>query len=625
MADINTSAPQIKTIWNRHWVYLLLILLFCLGIYQQSISFDFLTNWDDTFYISENPAIRGFTAYNIAEAFTNTYRGNYAPVQMLSYIMDHAAWGLNPAGFHLTNVVIHAANAALFYILVILCRGSRLTAFTSAVIFAIHPVQAEAVAWVSQRKTLLAVMFFLLSFILYINARQKGRAPRTSYLLSGLAFMLALLSKSVAVVLPFCLLLYELCIPHESNPLRRKALFRLMPYLAIAVLASTFTIFTQSAEFDGGRTGYHGGSLSATILTMSTVLARYLFMLVWPAGLSAVYLPDVKTTLDLEVLLSTSLIAAIIAGGWFLWKQHRLAFIWYGIFFLGLAPVSQIIPLVTLMNDRYLYLPMIGAAGLAGFLASRAERLKQPHRFISYGVLICLALSLAVAAHIRASVWRDSISLWSDTAVKQPDSKMVLSALAESYHNAGRVDEALTAYRQTFSLLGEFADPRQEIKALNNMAVILMDRGLLAEAEPLLSRLVSKYPDNTNGYINLGHYYTSSGKSEHARNVYRQLLLIAPGMPTALMRLGQLEMDSGRLKQAREFFMQALANGGNGPDLQIALARLEARTGDAARAMAHIEQAVRLGLANPARLRLVSEFSVLRELPRFKAISGHGL
>lgn len=580
--DINAPAQQ----RYRHLPCLALLLLLAAAIYAQTLGFGFLTNWDDTIYVTQNRSIQEFSLRAVITQFTTTYQGNYAPLQMLSYMLDHAVWGLKPAGYHLSNLLLHAANGCLFYLLATAISNSRLAGLLAAAIFIAHPVQVETVAWISQRKTLLAMLFFLAAFLLYRQSRLDDRRQGALYLLSLGAFIAALLAKSAAVALPLCLLFHDLLI-HGSGNRQTVRWQRLLPFGVIALCAAVTTIMTQSPELAGGRSGYHGGSPYATLLTMLPVTIRYLGMLLWPKHLSAVYLPEIKTAPDLVVAGSAALLAGFAAAAGALCRRKSLFCFWLLLFFTGLLPVCQLVPLVTLMNDRYLYFPLLGAAGLAGQAIALLVARRPAQRYLLCVVTLLPLLFLSVGSHRRAGVWRDSVSLWQDTSARYPNNRDIMAALAESYRQAGDGEAALAAYRQALSPGGEFADPRQELHAMEAAAALLLERSRYDDAEILLARLLQRFPGN----------------------------------PAALLRLGNLHLEQGRLEQAGDCFRAVLASGSDGPDLRVAMARLSMRTGSTKEALQHLAEARRQGLVNPARLRLVEEFLPLSEIDSFRRLS----
>ena len=319
---------------------LLVLLLAGLAIYGRMLGHDFLPTWDDAGYVLDNPDIRGFTIANLRAVFSRFYMGNYAPVQMLSYMLDYSIWGLRPWGYLLTNLLLHLANGLLFYHLVQRLEGDDSWAWLAALIFLVHPVQVESVAWVSQRKNLLAMLFSLLSFHGYLRFRLAvGTVRMRQYLATAGWLLLALLAKSVAVVLPVIFLGYDLCyLPSRE---RRGWLVNKLPLLALAGGTAVLAMVSQSTSAGGGRTGYYGGGPWGTALTMLPVCARYLQLVLCPTGLSAMYQPTIRATIDGPVVAAFLLLLLLAGLGcwWYRSGRRHLAF-WLAIFGIGLVPVS---------------------------------------------------------------------------------------------------------------------------------------------------------------------------------------------------------------------------------------------------------------------------------------------
>lgn len=606
---------------RRHAPYLLIIFLLCMAIYGRTLSFDFLTNWDDPDYITQNQAIRGFSFQHIVLAFTHPYVGNIAPVQIISYMFDYLLWGMNPAGFRLTNILLHAANGMLFYTLTTKISGTKTAGLIAGILFVSHPVQVETVAWLSQRKTLLSLFFFLISFLMYIRSQQQERHSRTIFILAIGAFIASLLSKPTAVVLPLCLVAYEVTI--AGNSICRDLWKRLLPFIVAAIAMGLLTIYVQAEDMGGGRIPYHGGSPWATFLTMIPVLLRYLRMLIFPFELSALYILPIKTVPDMEVLLATVLLGAIFAAIIVSYRRLRPLCFWCALFFIPLLPVSQIIPLVTLINDRYLYFPMLGAAGLAGHSAIiLSERLTAGRIWLFCGFVAFATTYFSITSFLRTTVWRDSVTLWSDAVRKNPPSKDLLGLLAASYKDAGQTAEAVDSYRHIFSMDGEFVEPRYEQAALKDAAMVYMNIGSFNEAEKLLLRLTEKFPKNPSGFTTLAVCYSATGRKEAAETAYRHALKLAPDNPYALTGLASLFLDNNELDKAAPLLDRVITAGIDGPDIRVALARLAARRGNYYQALEHLEKSLLQGLVKPERLKLLPEFIALSADQRFRRITG---
>lgn len=604
------------------WYDLSLLIIAGLLFYGRVIGFEVLTNWDDPEYITENPLIREMNWANLKTAFLSGILGNYAPVQTVSYMIDCLLGGgaINPAIFHATNLVLHIANSLLLYWFVIRSAGSRAWAVTAAALFLLHPVQVESVAWLSQRKNLLSEFFFLLAILSYQSYRNAADKRRgIFYGLSIGAAILALFSKVSVVIIPLVLVVYDLTIAaRDRRPTGKKSFLEKIPFIIVAGLMAFQSSILQTKELGGGRVGYHGGSLFATMLTMLDVLTDYARLIIWPANLSIIYTPEIVTT---PTITSYSMIAVLIliaAACVYVYRRERSLLFGICLFFIGLLPVSQLIPLVTLMNDRYLYISMIGVAWIAGgvvqFVRQRRPRWRQT--VVMAGLV--LGVVLGFLSYQRSAVWKNSVALWTDATRKQPDNWGVWDALAEAYMSAGDTEGAAAAYEKVFSMKPDFTgEDIKERKALNNAAVLFMDRGQRQKARELLDILTNKYPDYIRGFINLGYLAALDNETGTAEKAYRHALELEPDNTSALMSMGNLCRKKGELKTAHDYFLKAMGNGGDGPELRFAMASLDASEGKLDEALRNIEMAVGLGYRDVRELQTSHDFDLLRKSPRF--------
>ena len=608
-----------------HAIPLLLLCLVTLAVYAPSLHHEFLTNWDDNKYITANEAVRGFTFAHIASAFSSFYVGNYAPLQILSYMLDYEIWGLRASGFILTNILLHLTNGLLFFRLLHMHAFSRLAAFVAVFIFLLHPVQVESVAWISQRKNLLAMLLFLLSFICYVayTRRQSGEKGHTSsYLIALAAFSGALLAKSVAIVLPAALLLYDYCyVPGAGT---KKSLVDKIPFLLIALLVGVVTILAQRYDINGGggRTGYYGGGPYQTFLTMLPVMLLYLKLLLFPVELSALYSPEIMTGITLKVVGAGLIVMLLIAFGIRLVRSNRPAAFWYLLFFLCLAPVAQIIPLVTLINDRYLYFPLLGAAALSGFLVSLVgstqpvpglSLLNERYRRFFCLLLIVPLLALPYLSLQRAAVWQNAVTLWTDTSQKVVSNE-TLYDLADAY--LGRNDQE-TAQKLLRTVLDR--DPLHR-HALSSLALLYMQKNNVVAARTLLLKLTAAHPNFALGFQSLGNNYYMRGDLPLAEKNYRQALKIKPDMPQTLVALGNILLARRALTEADSSLTKALRLDSRNPHLYYSLACLRSLEGDAAAALTHLETALRLGFRNKEAIIANSELNSINQRPEFNTL-----
>jgi tetratricopeptide (TPR) repeat protein len=555
--------------WQRRGS-LVLLLAVTAAVYARALGHGFLLTWDDDKYVAANEAIRGFTAAHLATAFTTTFVGNYAPVQILSYMLDYSVWGMRPAGFIATNLLLHLANGALCHRLFLRLGLGRLAAFLAAGVFLLHPVQVETVAWVSQRKNLLAMLFLLLAWHAYLRYREGG--ARLGYAASLASFFLAILAKPVAVVLPLILLLQERSLADDRGGRRR---LDKLPYLLLAVAVGLFAVKAQDPLHGGGLSGYHGGSPLATLFTMLPVFCRYLGLILWPAGLSAVYAPTIHTSLDGGVVAAALCLAALAVGWRYLDRRDRRLSFWAGVAVIGILPVSQIVPLVTLMNDRYLYVPLLGVAALAGSAAARLARGAGGGRVPAAAVAALLLTPLAATSVGRVAAWHDDLTLWRDAVAKSPKSDEGWSGLGATLVRNGDIEGGIAAYERALAVNPIFSP------ALNNIADAYMRKGDLASARRYLITLTERYPQLVTGFMNLGLNYRTARQYGEAEAVYLHVLQLEPDTPDPRLALAELYLQAGRPDLARFYYGQAASRGADPAAVRQALGRIDALYGSA--------------------------------------------
>lgn len=576
-----------------------LIALIAIGLYAGTLGFDFVTTWDDERYVLANPLIREISWANLKTIFTTPYFVNYAPLHLISYMFDHALWGLEPSGFHLHNTILHALNGILLYLLLLRFELRKNIAFTAAVIFVCHPVQVESVAWISQRKTLLAATFMLLSLIYYRRHALGDGAMRRSYTISLLLFVAALLSKSVAVILPLLLFAHDLTFRREQG--MKKMLLQLFPFLAASVLFAVIAVTTQAPESGGGRAPYYGGGPLGTFYTMLPVFVSYLRLIVWPVNLSVDYPTLIRSAPDATVLAAGIFLLLLTAGLVRLLKQRDPRFFWAAFFVAGLLPVAQIVPLVTLMNDRYLYVPMFGVSVLIAegggcihsFLISRFQLTDRFRwgRYLSASLLAIPLLLLPILSYQRAGDWKDGITLWSRDLQKYPANHIIMTSLADSYREAGRQAEALTLYQESLAI-----NPGYFI-ALNNYTNFLLELGKTELAQGYANNLVHRYPLYAKGFEMLGLSYELAGNMEKAEKAYLEALRLNPDMPDSLISLGIIRMRKGHIDEARTLLNKAERIGLT-PQLSYSMACFELTVGNREESVRRIRQAAEMGFDN---------------------------
>jgi len=555
--------------------YLFLVLL-CFFAYADGFSHDFLRNWDDPVYVTQNPAIRELTLENIATLSTSVYAGNIAPLQMISYLIDHALWGLDPAGFKGTNILLQAlCGCVLYRILVTTARVPAIPALFASALFLVHPVQVESVVWISQRKTLLATLLFLLSCLHYVRFSETGE--RRAYPLSLLAFAASLLAKSSGLGLPLVLLAHDHC----TGVGLRSSLKRLSPFLAMATVAAAVTVYVQgSPNSAGGIVEWHGGSFSSNLRLALSLPASYLRLLVWPAGLSAHYPEQIPDLLSVPVasgvLIAGFMTTALVI---LLRRKNRLSLPLL-LIVVGFIPVMQFVPILPTMNDRYWHLPLAGIAVLCAILAR--NRLSSLPATLVATVMI---LALAGLSFRRTTAWADSVTLWQSAVKVYPEDPRILLLMGDSWR----------AYGEN-ALAGEFFEQSirkgQSCEALHKAAAIRIAEGSFERARTHLKSLIADCGRDSrrDGLLLMAESYHAEGKPEEAAAAYETYLREAPNSFRGHTALGNIYLSLERYDKAQEHLLQAVRIDPRGAarTATFALSRLEeerrksGRTADAA-------------------------------------------
>lgn len=589
----------------------LLLVALVVAIYARTLGHQFQMSWDDNWYIVYNESIQGFSWQNLKTIFSTVYQANYAPLQMLSYMLDCSLWGLSPGGFALTNFIFHALNGLLLYRMLYSLHGERLLALVAAAFFLVHPLQVESVAWISCRKNVLSLFFFLLSWEGYRRYRLAlAGQGRTAYWGSVAAFLLSLMAKSTTLVLPVILMLYDYCFTEAGQRLWLKDK---LPYIVAALVFALISMHFQHTDFQGGiRVPWHGGSPLATFFTMMPVFCLYLWRLVWPAGLNAIYDVPVHISLDGAVLVSGLVLAMVAWGGFRLFRLDRRLGFWFLFFWTGLLPFAQIVPIQWLITDRYINVSIIGAAALAGAGAVYLRnRFGEGGARLWYAVLVLWVAALSVVSFLRVGVWRDSVSLWSDAMARQPDSDKGWAVLGDAYLGAGAPDAARKAFESGLRI-----NPAN-VEILHGLGDLYTQAGQLEQGYQLLRRLLALRPDYVVGWASLGANYLKRGNVDEAERAYRKALSLQPDAWQVMILLGNLELQRGRATESAANYRQVEAMGRGNVGTAYGLTCAEALAGNVDAALAWLEKALQRGYGHGRFLADDEQLSALWHDPRF--------
>lgn len=520
-------------------------------IYSRTLSFDFVA-WDDDHLVYKNPLVQEFSWGTVRGAFTSYDPELYIPLTLFTYQVEHALFGFNPSIFHFTNVLLHILNSFLVFLLLTRWGLKRGTAFLAAIVFLVHPLNTEAVAWVSARKDLLSSAFGLLSLLLYGVFQSE---QRKWYLwVSLLCFLLALLSKVTVVLLPIVLLLLDW---RDGRPLK-SAWRDKVPFLLLSCVFIVIALLGKSVNVQNL-------SLFATLLLGMKSAVFALSKIFFPFGLSAAYLQGEPVSLGTSSFAVAAGVYLLIIGLLCIPKCRTKDVVFGAFFFLfffipSFANFSKM-GQVYFFADRYTYFAMVGILFLVGkggkwlLNTGVSDRVQ---KWVWSTAVLSILLALAWGARERSMVWRESEVLYRDALSHERNERSVALHfdLALLMQKQRRVEEALEEYetvlaiapsypkahnnlgvlfleQQQFSRAqGEFrevlkVEPRNA-EALGNLGLLAMEEGKMGEAIDFLERSVEEDPSLTQTFINLGRAYGKKGMYREGIEAFRRAREIDP-------------------------------------------------------------------------------------------------
>src|SRR5256712_412226 len=556
-----TSAQR----WVR-WLAPLLVALLTLTAFLPTLQNQFVS-WDDDKNFLENPHYRGLGWTHLRWMWT-THLGHYIPLTWMTLGLDYLLWGMNPVGYHLTNLLLHAANAVVFFFVVrrILTlalpspseRGHALavSAGFAALVFAIHPLRVESVAWVTERRDVLSGLLYLSAILVYLLACEGAARGRGWYWLSVAVFVGALLSKSMVVNLPVVLVILDVyplrrlggAVGWWSEPARRVYVEKI-PFVLLAAVASAVALMAQlSHDTMVSVVQLSGlGRLAVSVYGMSLCHWKP----VAPENLSPISeLPPTVNPWAPPFLVSYGVVVAITAiVVAFRRRVAGLPAAWvvYIVVLLPVLGIFQSGPQIT--ADRYTYLAGLGWAILAG-----AGLLSCWHatRFLIPSCAVCLIAGLGVLTWNQVQVWRDSEKLWSHAAAIDPRSPVGQYSWGLALAQEGKLTEAIEHYTTALRIKPGYA------AANINWGIALAREGKPAEAIDHYRQALQLKPDSAEAHANWCLALADQGKLAEAIDHYRQALQIKPESAEVHIIWGTALADRGRLAEASEHYRQAL-------------------------------------------------------------------
>lgn len=524
------------------------------------------TNWDDHHLIVENAAIQSLAPDKVVQIFTPAPGRTFQPIRVLSYAVDYAIWGLNPFGFHLGNTVLHAlASVLLFVWLTAWLPGAqaRWAAASVALLFAVHPVNVEAVAWLSSRKYGLLAVWTLLALWLH-----QARPVRGTTGFTAASLCLAIWSSPFGVVGPAVLLLTD-CV----SQIRRSVQTYSILFVSSGLATASVLYALLGGEKNVAVKSEQSITLLQTLCSAIYTLHEYALSFLVPLGLNNKY-PRlvIESPIHPGVLLT---LVAIFAVAWFAWRSWpRNRLIAWGVLWtaLWLAPVSNLIPISTFRADRYLYLAMIGplVVGLSALWESRLSAAAKRGLVVA-AAICCLGLTID-----RNLDWKDSETLWRSSLAQAEDNPIAHNSLGGALRTQGREEEAFVHFQRAFALHNAYP------AAALNLAVHYQNKQQYDQAPQYLEIALRFDPSNSRAHNSAGIQFAQEQRHSEALAAFQRALELEPTLIAVWANMGKLYRDMGQLAEAERCWLHAAA--ADDPEALRELGLLYGRSGNDAKA-----------------------------------------
>ncbi|HWR98316.1 MAG TPA: tetratricopeptide repeat protein [Candidatus Methanoperedens sp.] len=583
------------------------LVLLVAAIYAPTVGQPFL-NFDDNLYVTDNLHVqRGLNRADVRWSLTSFHAGFYIPLVWLSFMANSAVGGMNPTGYHLANVVLHAANAVLLFLVLRGYTGARWRSALVAALFAVHPLHVESVAWVTERKDVLFAFFGLLALGAYLRYARRPGAGSQAALLALLA--LSLLSKPMLVTLPVLLLLLDFwplgrfgsgARPPGAGGARTLARLALekVPVLVLAAAISVVTVIAGRRQGAVATLDIHPLWLRLENALVSTL--AYLRDAVWPQGLAVLY-PyrregfPVLLVLLAALALAVATLLAVAARR----RQPALCvgWLWY---LVTLLPVIGLVQSgIQARADRFVYFPLLGVYlglvwGAGALLGARG-----PGAGVRAPLAAAVVAALAMVSSRQVALWRDGVTLFRHAVAVTADNYSAHSQLGLFLAEAGRVDEAVEHFREALRI-----EPR-DAQAHANLGMAAESGGRPGEAAGYYREALRLKPVFPEVSYNLGRLAFAAGRYEEAQRLYRETLSSRPADAGARNNLAACYAALGRLPEAIAEYRALLRARPEFTEARYNLASLLLDAGQPAEAAEHLREVLRQkpGFA-PARARL---------------------
>ena len=568
--------------------------------------------WDDDAYIINNELLTAPHGWQRIW-FSLDSPSQYFPLTYSTFRIEHALWGLNTTGYHWVNLLLHVGNALLVW--AVLARLKVPGSWLAAAIFALHPVQVESVAWITERKNVLMGFFFLLTLLAWIAfVDKRSRRPWMFYCLALISYALALSAKATACTLPAALFLILWL---QKKPITMRRLMQIVPFVVLGIGMGLLAVWWERYHQGTNRAVFAFLSPIERILVASRAIWFYLSKIFWPSNLTFIYPRWNISPADLlDYIWLLVGIAAGVAVCFLRRYVGRSVEVAAAFFVATLSPVLGFIMLFTFrytfVADHYQYLACIGPIGLASAgIVSLSDKFNQYRAVIVSAALLVVA-SLATLTWRQAATYTDIETLWLTTLAKNPECWMAHTNLGLVLLQKGKIDDGIAHYRSALQMQPDSWD------AEYNLGTALLGKGQVDEAILHCERAVAMRPTDPDAQVSLGNALFQKGRIDEAIAHYQEAITVRPDHFLARYSLGHALLEKGELDGAIQVCRSALLLRPSDVDCHTTLAIALEEKGNPTEAIQHYRKALELApesistLTNLAWLLATSQDASLR-------------
>jgi len=597
--------------WSkRDWFFCLILAVVTILAYQHAWHGGFL--WDDDAYIINNELLTAPDGWRRIW-FSLDSPSQYFPFTYSTFRIEHALWGLDTTGYHWVNLLLHVGNALLVW--AVLARLKVPGSWLAAAIFALHPVQVESVAWITERKNVLMGFFFLLTLLAWIAfVDKRSRRPWMFYCLALISYALALSAKATACTLPAALFLILWL---QKKPITMRRFIQIVPFVVLGIGMGLLAVWWERYHQGTNRGVFTFLSPMERILVASRAVWFYLSKIFWPSNLTFIYPRWNISPADLIDYIWLLAGIAACAAIYFIRRYFGRSVEVAAAFFVAtLTPVLGFIMLFTFrytfVADHYQYLACIGPIALAS-----AGIVALSDRFTHYRAVIVSAALLVVASFgtltwRQAATYSDIETLWRTTLARNPECWMAHTNIGIVFLQQGKIDDAIAHYRLALQMQADSWD------AEYNLGTALVAKGQVDEAILHCERAVGMRPTDPDAQVSLGNALVAKGRIDEAIAHYQKAITAQPDHFLARYSLGHALLEKGEFEGAIQVCRSALLLRPSDADCQTTLAIALEEKGNPTEAIQHYQKALELApksistLTNLAWLLATSQDASLR-------------